>query len=141
MITGLSIQPGNAVTLNSGRSTVDFEIGRDYQLVSTSSDPSSPGQQLPIVFAGYGISAPSLHYDDYAGDRRGGQGRPDLHARTAGERSRSAFEGQTNTIHASMMRKVEVARSHGAKAMLVIDDTESSSGTRPVPAMAARTAG
>ena len=58
MITGLSLQPGNAVTLNAGRATVEFEIGRDYQLVSTSSDQSGSGQALPVVFAGYGISAP-----------------------------------------------------------------------------------
>jgi len=123
MITGLSIQPGNAVTLNSGRSTVDFEIGRDYQLVSTSSDPSSPGQQLSIVFAGYGISAPSLHYDDYAGVDTAGKAVLIFTHEPQENDPRSAFEGTTNTIHATMMRKVEVARSHGAKAMLVIDDT------------------
>ena len=67
MITGMSLQPGNAVTLNAGRNSVDFEIGRDYQLVSTSSDQSAANRALPVVFAGYGISAPSLQYDDYAG--------------------------------------------------------------------------
>ena len=36
---------------------------------------------------------------------------------------RSAFEGQTNTTHSTMMRKVEVARKNGAKAILVVDDT------------------
>ena len=36
--------------------------------------------------------------------------------------ARSAFEGQTNTTHSTMMRKVEVARNNGAKAMLVVDD-------------------
>ncbi len=32
MITGLSVQPGNVFTLQAGRSSVDFEIGRDYQI-------------------------------------------------------------------------------------------------------------
>jgi hypothetical protein len=123
MITGLSIQPGNAVTLNSGRSTVDFEIGRDYQLVSTSSDPSAPGQQLSIVFAGYGISAPSLHYDDYSAVDTAGKAVLIFTHEPQENDPRSAFEGTTNTMHATMMRKVEVARSHGAKAMIVIDDT------------------
>jgi hypothetical protein len=35
---------------------------------------------------------------------------------------RSAFDGQTNTIHSTMMRKVEVARKNGAQAILVVDD-------------------
>ncbi len=35
---------------------------------------------------------------------------------------RSAFEGQTNTTHSTMMRKVEVARKQGARAILVVDD-------------------
>src|SRR5687768_17438579 len=67
MITGLSVQPGNALTIHTGSGTVDFEIGRDYELVSTSNDQSATAQPLPLVFAGYGISAPALHYDDYAG--------------------------------------------------------------------------
>ena len=123
MITGLSIQPGNAVSLTTGRSSVDFEIGRDYQLVSTSSDPSSPGQQLSIAFAGYGISAPSLHYDDYSALDTAGKAVLIFTHEPQENDPRSAFEGTTNTIHATMMRKVEVARSHGAKAMIVIDDT------------------
>jgi hypothetical protein len=123
MITGLSIQPGNTVTLGSGRSTVEFEIGRDYQLVSTSSDPSSPAQELPIAFAGYGISAPALHYDDYSAIDATGKAVLIFTHEPQENDPRSAFEGQTNTVHASMMRKVEVARSRGAKAMLVIDDT------------------
>jgi Peptidase family M28/PDZ domain len=122
MITGLSIQPGNAVTLTSGRSTIDFEIGRDYQLVSTSNDPASPGQQLPVIFAGYGISAPSLHYDDYSTIDATGKAVLIFTHEPQENDQRSAFEGTTNTIHASMMRKVEVARSKGVRALLVIDD-------------------
>jgi Peptidase family M28/PDZ domain/PA domain len=123
MITGLSVQPGNTVTLGSGRNTVAFEIGRDYQLVSTSSDPSSPAQELPIAFAGYGISAPALHYDDYSSIDAAGKAVLIFTHEPQENDPKSAFEGQTNTMHASMMRKVEVARSHGAKAMLVMDDT------------------
>ena len=63
MNTGLSLEPGNKVELKSGRSSMEFEIGRDYQLLSTSGDPSAPAQPLPVVFAGYGIAAPAPHYD------------------------------------------------------------------------------
>jgi hypothetical protein len=123
MTTGLSLQPGNIVTLNAGRSAVEFEIGRDYQLVSTSSDASAESQPLPVVFAGYGISAPALQYDDYAGVDPAGKAVLIFTHEPQENDPRSAFEGQTNTLHASMMRKVEVARARGVKALLVIDDT------------------
>jgi len=122
MITGLSLQAGNSFTINAERGAVDFQIGRDYQLVSTSSDQSAPAQPLPLVFAGYGISAPALHYDDYAGVDSTGKAVLIFTHEPQENDPRSAFDGQTNTMHASMMRKVEVARARGAKALLVIDD-------------------
>jgi hypothetical protein len=122
MVTGLSLQPGNAVALNAGSSRVDFEIGRDYRLISTSGEPSAPGSALPVVFAGYGISAPSLRYDDYAGIDVSGKAILIFTHEPQEDDPRSAFEGQTNSLHATMIRKVEVARARGARAMLVIDD-------------------
>ena len=123
MVTGLSVQPGNAIVVNAGRSSVDFEIGRDYRLISTSSDQSGPSPALPVIFAGYGISAPSLHYDDYAGIDVSGKAILIFTHEPQENDPRSAFEGQTNSLHAAMIRKVEVARARGARALLVIDDT------------------
>jgi hypothetical protein len=123
MITGLSLQPGNEVRLNAGTRTVELEIGRDYQLLSTTSDPSAPPQPLPLVFAGYGISAPGIGYDDYAGIDAAGKAVLIFTHEPQENDARSAFEGQNNTIHASIMRKVEVARSRGAKAILIVEDT------------------
>src|SRR5918993_6115897 len=65
MTTGMSIEPGNTVTLQSGRSSIEFDIGRDYEIVSTSGNQTTSTETLPVVFAGYGISAPALKYDDY----------------------------------------------------------------------------
>ena len=123
MITGMSLQPGNAVTLNASGSSVNFEIGRDYQLVSTSSDQSSANRALPVVFAGYGISAPSLQYDDYAGIDVTGKAVLIFTHEPQEDDFRSPFDGQSNTVHAALLRKVEVARSRGAEALLVVDDT------------------
>ncbi len=124
-----------------GRSSVTFEIGRDYELVSTSRDQSSPAATLPVVFAGYGISAPSLRYDDYAGIDAADKAVLIFTHEPQENDARSAFEGQTNTMHSTMMRKVEVARNHGAKAMLDRGRSQSPAGSRSVPPLAARTAG
>ncbi|HKY19679.1 MAG TPA: M28 family peptidase [Vicinamibacterales bacterium] len=129
MITGMSLEPGNAVTLNAGRHSVDFEIGRDYLLMSISGDRSAASQTLPVVFAGYGISAPSLRYDDYAGIDVSGKAILIFTHEPQENDARSAFDGQTNTMHSTVMRKVEVARSRGASALLIVDDTNH----RPAP--------
>ena len=123
MTTGMSVEPGNSVTLHSGRSAVRFDVGRDYEIVSTSGNQTSAAETLPVVFAGYGISAPALHYDDYTGIDAAGKAVLVFTHEPQENDPRSAFEGQTNTVHSTMMRKVEVARKNGAKAILVVDDT------------------
>src|SRR5260221_9871952 len=54
LVSGISIQPGNVLTLATPRRSLSLQIGRDYELLSTSPDTSSTA--LPVVFAGYGIS-------------------------------------------------------------------------------------
>ena len=122
MTTGMSVDPGNSFKLLSGRSSVEFDIGRDYEIVATSGETASSASELPIVFAGYGISAPAFHYDDYTGIDASDKAVLIFTHEPQENDSRSAFEGQTNTTHSTMMRKVEVARRNGARAILVIDD-------------------
>ena len=121
MTTGLSVEPGNLFTMQAGRGSVTFDIGRDYELVSTSGNQSSTAP-LGLVFAGYGITAPAQRYDDYAGIDATDKAVLIFTHEPQENDARSAFEGQTNTIHSTMMRKVEVARNHGVKALLVVDD-------------------
>jgi hypothetical protein len=125
MITGLSVDPGNMFTMQAGRTSVTFDIGRDYELVSTTShSTSADAAPMPIVFAGYGISAPALRYDDYANIDASGKAVLIFSHEPQENDPRSAFEGQTNTMHSTMMRKVEVARRAGARAMVVVDDPQ-----------------
>jgi len=120
LVTGISLEPGNALSLTTSNGTVAFEVGRDYRLVSTSSN-SAP-TSLPVVFAGYGITAAAQHYDDYAGIDASGKAVLIFTHEPQENDPRSVFEGQTNTANSTMLRKVEVARSHGAAAILLMDD-------------------
>lgn len=73
----------------------------------------------PVVFAGYGITAPGLEYDDYAG--------LDVRDRLVlvmtnepGEMdSTSRFDGTVNTPYADLRTKAINAREHGALGLLV----------------------
>src|ERR1700674_4876478 len=41
LVSGLSVEPGNSVTLKTPRKSVALEIGRDYELLSTSPNQAS----------------------------------------------------------------------------------------------------
>ena len=74
----------------------------------------------PVVFAGYGITAPEYNYDDYAGmDVRGKVVLVMDHEPQEND-PRSIFNGLGNTRHANQRGKVLNAQRHGAVAVLVM---------------------
>ncbi len=121
LVSGLSILPGNLVSLQAHGKGVSFEIGRDYRLLSTS-PVESASATFPLAFAGYGISAAPLQYDDYAGLDVAGKAVLIFTDEPQENDPASRFDGQTNTAYAAVVRKVETARLHGARAMLLVDD-------------------
>ena len=76
----------------------------------------------PVVFAGFGVSAPELGYDDYA--------RIDIKGKIAlvfehepqESNPRSVFNGTGNTRHATNRVKALTAQSRGAVALLVVPE-------------------
>ncbi len=83
----------------------------------------------PVVFVGYGITAPELGWDDYAGvDVRGKTvivlvNDPDWQTPAAGKDA-GPFEGRAMTYYGRYTYKFEEAARHGAAAAFVIHDTE-----------------
>jgi peptidase M28-like protein/PA domain-containing protein len=74
----------------------------------------------PVVFAGYGITAPELKYDDYAGlDARGSVVLVFDHEPQETD-PKSIFNGTGNTRYATSRVKLLNAQKHGAVAMLVV---------------------
>lgn len=73
----------------------------------------------PVVFAGYGITAPGLGYDDYAGlDAKGKIVVVFEHEPQEADPT-SVFGGDGNTSHATGYVKVQNAEAHGAVAVLL----------------------
>ena len=76
----------------------------------------------PLVFAGYGITAPELHYDDYRGI--------DVHGKIVllfdhepqETDSNSIFNGTGNTRYATTRVKVLNAQAHGAVGVLIVGE-------------------
>jgi hypothetical protein len=76
----------------------------------------------PVVFAGYGISAPEYEYDDYANIDASGKIVLMFDHEPQEDDPRSVFNGTGHTIHAGRAVKVANARRHGALAVLIASE-------------------
>lgn len=127
IVTGLDVRDGNRLTLGrAGAPAARFELGRSYLPLSVDAGgqrrTAAADLELPLVFAGYGISAPGLKYDDYEGlDVRGKAVLVFMHEPQEGD-ANSAFDGRAFTQHASLMQKAMVARGNGARLLLLVID-------------------
>ena len=105
------------LTLTRGRVTKQFprtEIGGGFK--------NEVRISAPVVFAGYGISAPEYGYDDYANIDVTGKIVLVFDHEPQEDDARSIFNGTGHTIHAGRAVKVANARRHGAVAVLVASE-------------------
>ena len=95
-----------------------FQFGSDFGWYVQSNAPSTI--TAPLVFAGYGATAPEYDYDDYAGvDVKGKIAlimfyEPQMHNED------SPFKGKWNTVHAYNRQKIENARRQGVGGLLIV---------------------
>lgn len=73
----------------------------------------------PVVFAGYGITAPAYNYDDYANVDVKGKIVLVFEHEPQERDARSIFNGTSNTIYASNRVKILNAQRHGAIGILI----------------------
>jgi hypothetical protein len=105
-------------TENGRKSTLQFQ--KDYTPFNFSHSGRLSG---PVVFAGYGITAPERHYDDYADlDVRGKVVLILRHEPQEGD-EHSAFGGKTFTQHSQFASKASNAKMHGAAGVILVNDT------------------
>lgn len=96
--------------------TRQLEAGKDF----SGTFHQNVKVNAPVVFAGYGITAPEFGYDDYAGlDAQGKIVFVFDHEPQETDPS-SVFHGLGNTIHSSPQAKILNAQRHGAVAVLTV---------------------
>ena len=100
-------------------SSLHLFVGQDFQPLRRggSGDTSSP-----LVFVGYGVTAPEIGFDEYASvDVRG---RTVVMIRRVPQQGHSdgVFSGEGMREHAWINTKLELARSHGAAAVVFVND-------------------
>jgi hypothetical protein len=95
-----------------------LRLGQEFYPHRFSASGSATG---PVVFAGFGISAPHLEYDDYNGDVKGKVVLILDHE--PGERDpNSPFDGVVTSEPSTAWRKALAAQEKGAAAALVVSD-------------------
>jgi hypothetical protein len=125
----LEVEASSLAVIRRGIETL-LEPGTDYSL-APDMHAAQNAISAPVVFAGYGISAPQLGYDDYAG--------LDVKGKIVIVLSRALEErfGSTETAHLGRLStKLAAAHAHGAVGLLTLPapsvGNRPAAGTRPM---------
>jgi len=122
---GALIGPGTHMSWAGSAGTKALDLHNDYEPYAFS---AANLVRAGVVFVGYGITACEYGYDDYAGlDVRGKAVIMLRHEPQEYEVS-SVFEGRVYTEHSQLLRKMLTAKTHGAAAVLLVNDTATHSG-------------
>ncbi len=106
------------VTGSNGKRT-QLKTAADFLPYGFSEAGKASGQ---VVFVGYGITAPELGYDDYAGIDTKDKIVLVLRHEPQEFDEKSKFDGKTLTLHSQFISKATNARIHGARAIILVND-------------------
>jgi hypothetical protein len=96
--------------------------GKTEKFDATGNYPNDGDYSGKVVFAGFGITAPELDYDDYAGIDARGKVVLVFNHEPQEDDAKSIFNGKGNTRYANARAKMFNAARHGAVALLVMPD-------------------
>ncbi len=130
--TGVAVETPTTFAIGALR----VEPGADLQPLGFSTNGSLAA---PVVFAGYGITASALNWDDYAGLDVRDKLVLVLTAEPGENDSTSRFDGTVNTPFAELRTKAINAREHGALGLVVVNGPQEHAGEAPRPPRNERT--
>jgi hypothetical protein len=111
-IDGVVVGPGNALRVTGPGPRRDFSAGGDFRPLAFSAPGTASG---PVAFAGYGIAAKDLEYDDYEGLDVKDKVVLVLRYSPEGDAPQSRW-----APFMALRYKAQTARDKGAKALLVV---------------------
>ena len=97
----------------------ELKLGEEFQSLAIGGTGKAAA---PVVFAGYGITAPQQNYDDYAGVDVKGSVVLLLRKEPQQEDPQSVFNGRRSSFHAQFSAKIANAFEHGAAAVILVND-------------------
>jgi Peptidase family M28/PDZ domain len=108
--TGTEFGDDNALSIDG----VDLKVNDDFVPISFANTSEFDG---PVAFAGYGITAPELNYDDYQGiDAK------DKVLVVLRHNPQESDPHSPYALHAALIEKASNARQHGARGIIFVTD-------------------
>ncbi|WP_425615822.1 M20/M25/M40 family metallo-hydrolase [Anatilimnocola sp. NA78] len=98
---------------------VEFKLGDDFNPLAAG---GSGAFSTDVVFAGYGITAKELDYDDYKDLNVEGKIVIILRKEPQQQDAKSKFNGDKPSPHAVFMKKMSNANDHGAAGVIFVND-------------------
>lgn len=119
--------PDAVMHVQSAKGSFDLKRGDDFVVSTQNADSVVRLQNDELVFAGYGVVAPEYNWNDYAGiDVKGKVVLVMVNDPGFGVDT-TIFKGRTMTYYGRWTYKYEEAARQGAKAVLIIHNTEAAS--------------
>ncbi len=110
----------NRFEYTEGGKTFHLKGGEDFLPFNFSSRGKVAAR---VVFAGYGITAPEYNYDDYQGVDVKGKLVIVLRHEPQEFDEHSVFDGKVYTEHSQFSSKATNAKNHGARGVILVNDT------------------
>ena len=116
---GQGLGSGNQITLQFKDGPVQLKPREDYIPLTSGSQNRVEG---PLVFVGFGITAPELNYDDYGDLDVKGRIVVAFEHEPQEKVEGSVFAGNELTAYATALHKIMNARSRGAAGVILLPD-------------------
>lgn len=139
---GLIVGEENRLSVERDGKRVNFTVGTSYYPIASSPNetPQSASailERLPLVFAGYGLAVPSAGYDDYAKIDVANKAVLIFSHEPQEQDRNSRFNGNRPVPQTTVQAKASLARSHGARVLLVVSDPSHQTDEAPFGLFAA----
>jgi hypothetical protein len=127
-LTYSRLQPGNRLQVKQGEALrTEAGLYEEFYPLFFSASAEARG---PVVFAGYGIRAPQLEWDDLAAEGIEQRIVLILGGEPGAEDPRSRFDGLVTSVHSDPLRKALALQERGAAGVLIVNPGDSAHGVR-----------
>ena len=117
VVTGIRLGDGNRLRLSGAAWQQEYSVEREFTPFSFSDSGQAQGE---VVFAGYGITAPELSYDDYAGVDAAGKIVLILSGEPRERDPEAPFRRPEAYRYTEVRYKALNAREHGARGVILV---------------------
>ena len=120
--------PDSLMKVESAKGSFILHNASDYVITTENTDSVISLNKDELIFAGYGVVAPEYNWNDYAGiNVKGKVVLVMVNDPGFGTTDTSIFKGKTMTYYGRWTYKYEEAARQGAKACLIIHNTDAAS--------------